>query len=209
MDSEGWICCLFYLFARGSLALWVQRKISAGRINEDILTKKQHIDLILCHTKTIFSVSFPNIKYMQLRILPSWILPYLLSFVRSSQAWHPTFSPLYDLLDRTNQIFSDSSWHPLLIHWSTDYWPITYPDPPDPPNPPKTHWTWYFLHFMTSYYSNHIFSDSSWHPPSKYWPTNQWPITHPDPPDQLNLVHSCTLSLCHWVLFNQKDDAVQ
>ena len=81
MDSEGWICCLFYLFARGSLALWVQRKISAGRINEDILTKKQHIDLVLCHIKAIFSVSFPNIKYMQLRILLSRILPYLRSFV--------------------------------------------------------------------------------------------------------------------------------
>ena len=32
----------------------LQRKISAGRINEDILTKKQHIDLILCHIKAIF-----------------------------------------------------------------------------------------------------------------------------------------------------------
>ena len=29
------------------------------------------------------------------------------------QAWHPTLSPLYYLLDHTNQIFSESLWHPL------------------------------------------------------------------------------------------------
>ena len=29
------------------------------------------------------------------------------------QWWHPTLSPLYDLLDHTNQIFSESLWHPL------------------------------------------------------------------------------------------------
>ena len=26
------------------------------------------------------------------------------------QAWHPTFAPLYDVLDQTNHIFSESSW---------------------------------------------------------------------------------------------------
>ena len=29
------------------------------------------------------------------------------------QASHPTFSPLYDHLDHTKQIFSESLWHPL------------------------------------------------------------------------------------------------
>ena len=29
------------------------------------------------------------------------------------QAWHPILSPLYDLLYHTNQIFSESLWHPL------------------------------------------------------------------------------------------------
>ena len=38
------------------------------------------------------------------------------------QRWHPTFSPRYDLSDQTNQIFSESLWHPL----STDP-PTTYP----------------------------------------------------------------------------------
>ena len=35
------------------------------------------------------------------------------SVVRRGQWWHPTLSPLYDLLDHTNQIFSESLWHPL------------------------------------------------------------------------------------------------
>ena len=43
--------------------------------------------------------------------------------------WHPTFSPLYEHLDHTNQIFSESLWHPL----STDP-PTTHPDSPDPSN---------------------------------------------------------------------------
>ena len=43
---------------------------------------------------------------------------------------HPTLSPLYDLLDHINQIFSESLWHPL----STD--------------PPTTHPTWPFTHYI-------------------------------------------------------------
>ena len=46
------------------------------------------------------------------------------------QAWHPSISPLYDILDHTNQIFSESWWHPL----STD--PL-----PTPPSPTQTHHT--------------------------------------------------------------------
>ena len=36
--------------------------------------------------------------------------------VRRNQASHPTLSPLYDLLDPTNQIFSESLWYPLSTH---------------------------------------------------------------------------------------------
>ena len=32
------------------------------------------------------------------------------------QAWHPSISPLYDILDHTNQIFSESLWRPLPTH---------------------------------------------------------------------------------------------
>ena len=32
------------------------------------------------------------------------------------QASHPSISPLYDILDHTNQIFSESLWHPLSTH---------------------------------------------------------------------------------------------
>ena len=34
----------------------------------------------------------------------------------SGQAWHPTLSPLYDLLDHTNQLFSESLWHSLSTY---------------------------------------------------------------------------------------------
>ena len=34
-------------------------------------------------------------------------------FVRCVFTSHPTFSPLYDHLDHTKQIFSESLWHPL------------------------------------------------------------------------------------------------
>ena len=38
------------------------------------------------------------------------------SVVRCPQASHPTLSPLYDHLDHTNQVFSESLWHALSIH---------------------------------------------------------------------------------------------
>ena len=38
------------------------------------------------------------------------------SVVRRPQASHPTLSPLYDHLDHTNQVFSESLWHALSIH---------------------------------------------------------------------------------------------
>ena len=36
--------------------------------------------------------------------------------VRCPQTWHPSISPLYDILDHTNQIFSESLWCPLSTH---------------------------------------------------------------------------------------------
>ena len=36
-------------------------------------------------------------------------------FVRH-QAWHPSISPLYDILEHTSQIFSESLWRPLFTH---------------------------------------------------------------------------------------------
>ena len=44
-----------------------------------------------------------------------------LSVVRP-QTWHPSISPLYDILDNTNQIFSENQWRPLSTHS-----PITTP----------------------------------------------------------------------------------
>ena len=38
-----------------------------------------------------------------------------------SQSWHPTFSHLYDPLDHTNQIFSESLWHPLSTDQQTTH----------------------------------------------------------------------------------------
>ena len=78
------------------------------------------------------------------------------------------------------------------IHWPTNHSPITHTDPSDPPNPPKTHLTWPFPYFMlydVLHFTNHIFTDSSWHPlsldPLTTHPsptqTHQIHQTHPDP----------------------------
>ena len=38
------------------------------------------------------------------------------------QRWHPTLSPLYDLSDHINQIFSESLWHLLSTDPPTPWW---------------------------------------------------------------------------------------
>lgn len=46
----------------------------------------------------------------------------IFTFRQSPQSWHPTFPPLYDSLNNTNYIFSESFWQPL--NWMILAWQI-------------------------------------------------------------------------------------
>ena len=67
-----------------------------------------------------------------------------LSFVCLSvpHRWHLHLSPLYDVLDQTNQIFSESKWLPLSTDPLTTY--------PSPTQTHQTQPTWPFLHLWRS-----------------------------------------------------------
>ena len=97
---------------------------------------------------------FARLSVSQIR---SWVALSLLvvcSFVRSSRIGDiSTLTLLYDVLDHTNQIFSESLWHPL----STG--PLHWPLPHHPHRPIRPTITWNSLTFWVS----HSCTMSSWH----------------------------------------------
>ena len=72
-------------------------------------------------------------KWLFRSVKTSWntSLSSLVAAKNLDQLYSPIY-PLYDLVDHTNHIFSESSWHPL----STD--PL-----PTHQSPTQTHWSWW------------------------------------------------------------------
>ena len=122
---------------------------------------------------------------------------------------HMTIYQMYDVLDHTNHIFSESSWHPLSSN--------LMPTHPSPTQTKHTHKPTHNPPFMTIsplydvlHYTNHIFSESWWHLlsndslPTQQSPTQTLPYPQNSPTTHLiwPFFHTIQTKYAHVVYFS-------
>ena len=83
------------LWVPGYEWLWWCRHFSFSKIVININQSIQSINCESCFADSSTIFTFPSVR---------------------PQTWHPSISPLFDILDHTNQIFSESLWCPLSTH---------------------------------------------------------------------------------------------